>query len=129
MLFRLPDHKLKELQKALSSNKITLKQMQFLLGYLVFACRVIPMGRAYCRRLSLSTKGIKQPHHFIRVTKDMKSELTVWSSVLSRYNGCSCWQTPDITNSCINLQTDTAGSSGIGGYFGGMWFSVPWPSA
>ncbi|KAM4652232.1 B-cell receptor CD22-like [Discoglossus pictus] len=38
-------------------TKVTLKEMQSLLGKLNFTCRIIPMGRIFSRRLSLATAG------------------------------------------------------------------------
>ncbi|CAJ0925546.1 unnamed protein product [Ranitomeya imitator] len=56
IVFRLPVEKVEILQHI---------GMQVLLGLLMFACKVIPMGRVFTRRLSLGTRGISQPHHFI----------------------------------------------------------------
>ncbi|KAM4034620.1 uncharacterized protein ACNLHF_021282 [Anomaloglossus baeobatrachus] len=62
MLFRLPDDKVEKLRSLIkgfcSVRSVTLRQMQSLLGLLVFACHVMPMGRVFSRRLSLATKGI-----------------------------------------------------------------------
>ncbi|XP_075694193.1 uncharacterized protein LOC142660963 isoform X2 [Rhinoderma darwinii] len=81
MIFRLPDDKLARLvtqvDQVMGSKKVTLKQLQSLMGLLVFACRIIPMGRVFSRRLSLATRGISKPNHFIRVTSWMKKDLFV----------------------------------------------------
>lgn len=73
MVFRLPREKLTRLlslvRLAKGAKKLQLKQLQLLLGHLVFACRVIRMGRAFCRRLSWATKGVTAPHHYVLITK------------------------------------------------------------
>lgn len=62
MGFCLPDEKLKKLLDLVEGfcavRKVTLRQMQSLLGLLVFACRIMPMGRVFSRRLSLATRGV-----------------------------------------------------------------------
>ncbi|KAM4031873.1 uncharacterized protein ACNLHF_019247 [Anomaloglossus baeobatrachus] len=67
MFFRLPQEKVAKLLELIqgfcSVRSVTLRQMWVrgflsLLGLLVFACRVMPMGRIFSRRLSLSTKGL-----------------------------------------------------------------------
>ncbi|CAJ0933156.1 unnamed protein product [Ranitomeya imitator] len=92
---RLPDDKLvafrEEVRKACTWRKITLHDLQSLLGKLNFACRIMPMGRAFCRRLSLATVGVKSPLHFIRLTKELKQDLKVWALFLEEYNGKSIW--------------------------------------
>ncbi|CAJ0946880.1 unnamed protein product [Ranitomeya imitator] len=92
---RLPDDKLvafrEEVRKACTRRKITLHDLQSLLGKLNFACRIMPMGRAFCRRLSLATVGVKSPLHFIRLTKELKQDLKVWALFLEEYNGKSIW--------------------------------------
>ncbi|KAM9319605.1 uncharacterized protein PAF06_003991 [Gastrophryne carolinensis] len=76
---RLPADKVQDLETGLEGilglRKIRLKQLQSVLGKLNFACRVLPMGRVFMRRLSLATVGIKEPHHFIRLTAELKEDV------------------------------------------------------
>ncbi|KAM4031882.1 LOW QUALITY PROTEIN: uncharacterized protein ACNLHF_019259 [Anomaloglossus baeobatrachus] len=64
MIFRLPSDKVSALLSLLmgfrSVRSVTLRQMQSLLGLLVFACRVMPMGRIFSRRLALATREISR---------------------------------------------------------------------
>ncbi|VDI13485.1 Hypothetical predicted protein [Mytilus galloprovincialis] len=59
LIMRLPNEKLVKLSQkirdTLDSSKITLKDMQSLLGLLNFACKVVAPGRTFCRRLINST--------------------------------------------------------------------------
>ncbi|KAM9294537.1 uncharacterized protein PAF06_018723 [Gastrophryne carolinensis] len=70
-LCRLPRDKIEDLvgglEGALGVKKVTLVQLQSLLGKLNFACRVLPMGRVFTRRLSIATAGVREPHHFISI--------------------------------------------------------------
>ncbi|CAJ0925780.1 unnamed protein product [Ranitomeya imitator] len=91
MVFRLPKDKILKTQQMLKGfrevNQVTLQQMQALLGLLTFACRVMPVGRKFSRRLSLATKGAYQPGHRIRLTRSLKADLLVWQTFLQSYNG------------------------------------------
>ncbi|KAM3934865.1 uncharacterized protein RB166_002260 [Leptodactylus fuscus] len=131
MLFRLPRDKLDRLssllQGFLSVHKVTLRQMQSLLGLLVFACRIMPMGRVFSRRLSLSTRGMSSPSHRIRLTRSLKADISVWLSFLDKYNGHTCVQAVEATNSDLSLFTDAAGSTGFGAIFGVEWCAEAWP--
>ena len=58
---RLPLDKLEGLEAEICEmgglRKVQLRALQSLLGKLNFACRILPMGRVFCRRLSASTAG------------------------------------------------------------------------
>ncbi|KAM3936556.1 uncharacterized protein RB166_007084 [Leptodactylus fuscus] len=131
MVFRLPVDKLDRLADLLRGflavSKVTLKQMQSLLGLLVFTCRVMPMGRVFSRRLSLSTKGVSSPYHRIRLTRSLKADLSVWLSFLEQYNGRTCVRSVEVSNQDISLHTDAAGSLGFGAILGQEWCASPWP--
>ncbi|XP_069584511.1 uncharacterized protein [Ranitomeya imitator] len=91
MEFRLPKEKIDKLLDLISGcisvGKVTLTQLQSLLGSLNFACRVMPTGRIFSRRLMLATRGLSQRHHRIRITAQLRSDLNTWKLFLSSYNG------------------------------------------
>ena len=67
---RLPQEKVEKCLLAIHSllgrKKVTLKELQSLIGLLNFACSVVTPGRVFLRRLVNLTIGIKQSHHFKR---------------------------------------------------------------
>ena len=91
MIMRLPAEKILELKKkiiaTMHAEKVTLKQLQSLIGLLNFACKVISPGRAFCRRLINATIGVDKSYFKIRVTKSIKADLNVWLQFLRSYNG------------------------------------------
>ena len=114
MELRRPSDKLVEIKNRLESciglKKVTLRELQSLIGLLNFACQVVAPGRAFRRRLIDATYKVNKPHHKIRVSNAMKEDLSVWISFLSQYNGVtvmldSLWT----SNEAINLFTDSAG--------------------
>lgn len=82
MVFRLPIDKVLRLHfllaKMLVAKKVLLKEMQSLLGLLVFASKVIPMGHVFSCRLYMSTMGLTSPFSHIRLTKSLKDDLSIW---------------------------------------------------
>ncbi|KAM4045411.1 LOW QUALITY PROTEIN: uncharacterized protein ACNLHF_009243 [Anomaloglossus baeobatrachus] len=130
---RLPEDKLTDLrycvQRALEAKKIRLRDLQSLLGKLNFACRILPMGRVFSRRLAQATAGVSHPLHFIRLKVEHKADLRVWSRFLQLYNGRSLWLREVVSSDELVLYTDVAGSSGFGAYFGGRWCVGKWPES
>lgn len=72
---RLPQDKINKCLGVLSSflrrKKVTLKEIQTLIGLLNFACSVIVPGRAFLRYLIDLTMGICAQHHSIRLTQSV----------------------------------------------------------
>ncbi|XP_070190042.1 uncharacterized protein [Littorina saxatilis] len=123
---RIPQDKLMELKRQVSEflckPKVTLRQLQSLIGKLNFACRAVVPGRAFCRRLIDATRGVKRPFHHIRITAAMREDLKVWSSFLETHNGISIMlEEVWVDSSHLNLFTDAAGGIGFGAFFGGHW--------
>lgn len=65
--FRLPEAKLIKIRDCLQNvkcrKKITLHDLQWLIGLLNFACLVVVPGRTFLRRLIDLTCGLSKPHH------------------------------------------------------------------
>lgn len=132
MCMRLPMPKVKELQEnivyLLGKKKVTLKEMQSLIGSLNFACRVVRPGRAFSRRLIDSTSNLTKPHHRIRITQAIRDDLKVWLDFLNTFNGVTMihdrfWE----SNERLELYTDASGGNGFGIYFNGNWAHGTWP--
>ena len=71
---RLPHEKLFKLRNLLDSysraRKITLKDLQSLLGLLNFCCQVVPPGKCFLRRLYDLTKSVTKPNHRVTLNKE-----------------------------------------------------------
>ena len=133
MTIRLPHDKVQkckeQIQACLKKDKIQLKDLQSLTGLLNFACGAVVPGRAFLRRLYNLSIGIKQWFHYIRITKQVREDLTVWQDFLNTYNGKSLLLPEKWTTSpSIDLYTDASGALGYGAVFGSQWFSAAWNS-
>ena len=88
---RLPLDKVEKIKKLLNEfmglQKVTLKQLQSLLGVLNLACRVIIPGRPFLRRLMDLTRGVDKPHHHLRLNHEAKADLAAWKLFIDTFNG------------------------------------------
>ncbi|KAM4748944.1 protein KTI12 homolog [Rhinophrynus dorsalis] len=111
-LVRLPLEKVQlardQVRRALGASKLQLRVLQSLLGTLNFATRVIPMGRVFSRRLEQATVGVKQPFHWVRVTKQLKEDLKVWETFLEDFNGVRLWRSAPESSAELQLETDAS---------------------
>ncbi|XP_029452675.1 kinesin heavy chain-like [Rhinatrema bivittatum] len=131
MIARLPEEKVVKLcniiQQMVAAKKIAHQVAQTILGALNFACRVIPMGRAFMRRLAAATVGIWKQHHYLQVSKEIREDFRIWSSFLVYFNGVSVIQGRPLSSKDLNIQTDASGGWGFGALCQGAWCAEPWP--
>lgn len=92
-----------------SLKKVQVRALQFLLGKMNFACRIMPIGRTFSCRLAAATAGVSVPHHFVRLGGELRGDL--------RNRGL------------IELYTDAAGSSGFGDLCQDKWCTGQWPDS
>jgi hypothetical protein len=99
-------------------RKVTLRELQSLIGLLSFACCVDQSGRTFLRRLINRTKGIHQPHFHIRLNIESRLDIAAWLFFIEHFNGKTMllkqiW----ISANKLHLYTDAAGSLGFGAIF------------
>lgn len=88
---RLPKEKLNKCLNMICEffqrKTVTFQEIQSLCGLLNFACSVIVTGRAFLRRLFDLTRGLRKPHHRVRLTRGCKDDLLVWKELLQNFTG------------------------------------------
>ena len=104
-------------------RKVTLRELQSLIGLLNFACCVVQPSRTFLRKLIDRTKGIQQPHFHIRLNKESRLDIAAWLLFIDNFNGKTIllkqiW----ISANKLHLYTDAAGSLGFGAIFESEWF-------
>lgn len=129
---RLPQEKVDKciegIKNAQARNKITLRDLQSLIGLLNFACSVIVPGRVFLRRMINLTIGKNNPHHYIRLTKEIQQDLHIWEIFFQSFNGRSFFLEEAWATSCqLRFYTDAAKSQGYGIVFGCHWAYGEWP--
>ncbi|CAG2249858.1 unnamed protein product [Mytilus edulis] len=107
---RLPQEKIEKIQAKLHEfsrrKKVTLRQLQSLIGLLNFACTVVCPGRAFLRRLIDLTIGVSHPCHYIRLTRESKADIesTEGSTMVgTKSNTCSPTFVGDLTDEAKHL--------------------------
>ncbi|XP_054843457.1 uncharacterized protein LOC129335043 [Eublepharis macularius] len=129
---RLPMEKLRDLRARLASfqgkRKVSLLELQQLVGHLNFACRVVAPGRAFLRRLCEAMSKASKPNHRIRITRDMRADIQVWEDFLGSFNGVSFWREDVLLEAELQVTSDASGSTGFGVYFRGHWCAEQWPA-
>ena len=132
-LVSVPQEKLQEIiskvSGALESEKLTLRELQSLVGSLSFICRAVPPGRAFLRHLIDLQIGIKKAWHKIRISPGAKADLRMWLVFLNSYNGSSIFMNQNgVFDYELQWFTDASGPGiGFGGFFDGSWFQGKWP--
>ena len=134
LVARLPQEKVDKcialITNFLHRKKVTLKDLQSLIGLLNFACSVVIPGRAFLRRLIDLTIGINAPSHLVRLSLSTKGDLRVWLSFMQEFNGKYFFLNEVWSNSIkLKLFTDAAGSLGFGAIFGSEWCNGKWPDS
>ena len=135
MQARLPDENLAALLEELSRfkdlyashHRCTKRQLLSLIGKLAFACKVIPAGRIFLRRLLDTAHLVEELERKILITEDTCQDLEWWLRFASEWNGTGFFLEPDWTPADeFQLFTDAAGTLGYGAFWNGHWFSEPW---
>lgn len=103
--------------RARLARKLRLHKLQSLFGNLQFPCRIISMGRVFCRHLATTSAGVWAPSHFIQLSEDVWNYLSIWSVFLDQFNCRSVLLEGPMLNTTLELYTDASGSDGFGVYF------------
>ena len=76
--------------KKCTTTKIMVLQLQKICGFLNFLGRAVVPSRAFTRQLYARLSGnlCLKPHHHIRVTAEMKADLTMWLQILTYPSTC-----------------------------------------
>ena len=128
---RLPLDNLVEIRSLLTDTvtrrRISQRNLEFLLGKLSFAARVIVPGRTFMRRLWSVCSRYQEPHFTIVLSQYCIADLNWWIRLLADWNGKSFFLHPDWTPSPdLQLFTDASGTRGWGAYNNGCWIQGEW---
>ena len=131
MQARLPADKLSRLQRELTSwqakKSCTRNELEHLIGVLQFACRVVPQGRPFLRRMINLLSIPRAPHHHIRLNVDFRSDLAWWSTFVDSWNGITFLNLTQQVVPSMNVFTDASGTFGCGALWGNLWLQGQWP--
>ncbi|MCP3932809.1 MAG: hypothetical protein GY705_27365, partial [Bacteroidetes bacterium] len=133
MTLSLPPDKVQKAKGLLDAlfkkRKAKLVLIQQIHGVLNFACRAVPPGRTFLRRISNLMKGNSNPNHFVRINKEARKDFQAWIYFLDKFNSTPIlppikW-TVDVK---WKLFSDASGR-GFASVFGHKWFVGKFPNA
>ena len=115
------------LESALTKRKLSLLEIQQLLGHLNFACKAVVPGRPFLSALYATMKRLKKRHHKICLPTIVCEDLLIWKTFLSTFNGNSLFLTKcDARDQSLELYTDASTGVGFGACFGHEWVCGSW---
>ncbi len=140
MEVRLDDDRLHDLRTTVatwqSMDRYTRKQLQSLIGTLMFACAAIRAGRIFLHRMLHLLRRCKLAGdrratpviHGFAANSDMRLDLAWWHAHLATWNGRSLIREERWTDSTTLLLTTNACLEGYGACYGNEWFQGRWTS-
>lgn len=112
--------------RVLAARKVTLKQLQSLLGRLSFAGRVVFMARPFLRRTFRFLTAFRRKHHHLRLPPACRRDLQMWQTFMSLGLG-PCWiDKTRHSNFDLHLFADASASHGFGVTCGTNWAAEAW---
>ena len=134
MSMSLPPDKMQKAKNLIDDmfkkQKVLVKDVQQIHGFLNFACRAVAPGRTFLRRIANLLIGQTSNSHHIRLSKEAKNDLVAWKYFLQKFSSTPIlpkidWKV-DVN---WRLYSDASGK-GFSSIFGSMWimgkFPVSW---
>ena len=130
MVRRVPSFRLEEISNLvaqwLMKRKATKRELQSLVGKLVFVSACVPPGRLFVSRLLESLRKLRCNHHRCRLSRDFRRDLEWWRRFLHEFNGVSLIASTVYTAPDDIVATDAC-SSGCGAISNGQFFHAMFP--
>ena len=129
----IPERKealLAELHQLYWHRRCKKRELLSLIGKLSFACKVVPFGRIFLRRLIDISTSVEKLHHHLPLTQEAKLDMKWWLDFLPQWPGKSLiLESHWTSNASMELFTDASGNNGWGAYWAGRWISDRWSTA
>ena len=126
----LPAEKLErlrvELGKWRGEKACRKRDLLSLIGVLSHACKAVRAGRSFLRRLIDLSTVAKHLDHFIRFSRDARSDVEWWYQFSTLWNGVSMMRSVGASPISVTLTSDAFGSWGCGAFYGPHWFMLQW---
>ena len=130
LLLSLPEDKLNTLRTLLrtwveAKCIRNTRQFQSLVGHLVHATQVLPLGKAFLNRLFPLARQVSG-NAVRRLNTEAKADLAWWITLCQHWSGISTQQFLLLQEPSHHLFTDTSGSWGCGAWSLPSWLQVAW---
>ena len=115
---RLPADKLLRLRSLLfdweKKTRCTKQELQSLAGQLQHAASMVRPGRSFIRRLYDLQSTVSKPHHHVRLSAGIKSDLSWWRNYIDQWNGVTFLSACTPRSPSTAFESDASGSWGSG---------------
>ncbi|KAI8490971.1 hypothetical protein Bbelb_313900 [Branchiostoma belcheri] len=132
MVKRVPHFRLEEVRLLLDAwidkKKALKRELQSLIGKLVFVSACVAPGRLFISRMLEVLRSVRRSHHRIRLSRDFKLDVRWWRRFMTLFNGVSLL-TPDIYCAPDEVVATDACLTGCGGICNGEFFHSRFPTA
>ena len=106
------------------------KELESLIGTLHHACKVIPQGRTFIRRMINLLSAFRRDDHPIRLNREFHLDLSWWREFFISWDGLSFLLSPTWAPlPDFLVSSDAAGALGYGAISGHDWFVGKWSTA
>ena len=103
------------------------KELKSLIGHIQVACKVVPQGRSFLRRMISLLCAFRRDDHPIRLNQEFFLDLAWRQEFFQSWNGCSFLQYPHWTPLLyFEVLSDASWALGYGAVFQGHCFSSAW---
>ncbi|KAI8492567.1 hypothetical protein Bbelb_296080 [Branchiostoma belcheri] len=130
MVRRVPAFRLEEVgalvQSWLRKRKATKRELQSMIGKLVFVSHCVPPGRLFISRMLETLRALNRNHHRFRVSREFRLDLHWWSQFLQSFNGVTLL-TSAIFSAPDEVVATDACNTGCGGFSSGQYFHSRFP--
>ena len=130
MSLKLPERQMASLKSGLASLVwakcvCDLHQLQSLIGHLVHACQVLPLGKAFLNHL-FHLANSTHPGHTRRLNCLARADITWWQIMCDGWSGILFHQFLQLHQPAHHLFTDASGTWGCGVWSAPFWFNLQW---
>ncbi|KAI8486041.1 hypothetical protein Bbelb_361410 [Branchiostoma belcheri] len=131
MIRRVPEFRLLEVTSLVSQwldkRKATKRELQSLIGKLVFVSACVPPGRLFVSRMLETLRKLHRGNHRTRLSCDFRLDLEWWHRFLVSFNGVSLIA-PTVVTAPDEIVATDACSTGCGAFSGGQFFHSVFPA-
>lgn len=103
------------------------QKFQSLIGHLVHATKVVPLGKAFLNRLFPVAQHLSvRLGQIRRLNQEARADISWWLTLCQSWSGIGTQQFLLLQEPSHHLHTDASGSWGCGAWFSTNWFALSW---
>ena len=117
-----------EVRYFVQRSSISRRDLESLVGKLVFAPKVVP-ARPFLRRLYDKVHSVVSPFQHVRITESMRCDLEMLLAFFENYNGITYFRALQVVQSTDIKMASDASRIGFGACYGANWIQGSFPTS